>query len=190
MFIYNNNTKSFWELGSKEIAFCNNIEETFAAIRSLSNKRGNLRVPYLIIQPRLANRKEYKVCILSNPYTGEERKPFLCVHPRETSDGYAFIDKYDRTKLFEFAKHAKAMYEKNIGPLTYPLFRVDIMRLQNGKIVVNEFESLEAQVYSATFGQAKRAIEDAHTETFLADFWELELDRILHLRLRNVKNKI
>ena len=180
------------DLDSKEIAFCDSIEEIFGAIRILSNKRGNLRVPYLIIQPRLANRKEYKVCILSNPYTGEERKPFLCTHPHQIhqDDGYAFIDKYDRAKLFEFAKHAKAAYEKNIGPLTYPLFRVDFMRLQHGKMVVNEFESLEAQVYSATLGQSKRAAEDALTQQFLEEFWELELDKILNIHHRNIKNKI
>ena len=154
----------------------------------MAKRRGNLRVPYLIVQPRLANRKEYKVCILSNPYTGIEREPFLCTHPHEPSDGYAFIEKYDRTKLFQFAKHAKAIYEAKIGPLTYPLFRVDVMRLQNGKLVVNEFESLEAQVHSATLGQAKKAAQDALTEQFLQEFWELELERIVSIP-RNAKKK-
>jgi hypothetical protein len=64
------------------------------------------------------------------------------------------------------------------------------MRLQNGKMVVNEFESLEAQVYSATLGQSKRAAEDALTQQFLEEFWELELDKILNIHHRNIKNKI
>ena len=55
------------------------------------------------------------------------------------------------------------------------------MRLQNGKFVVNEFESLEALVSSATLGHGKRAVEDALTETFLKQFWELELDRIVNI---------
>ena len=125
---------------------------------------------------------------MSNPYTGEEHKPFLCTNPHESSEGHAFINTYDRSELFRFAKHAKDVYERNIGPLTYPLIRVDIMRLQNGKFVVNEFESLEAQVCSATLGQAKRAAQDALTEKFLQQFWELELDRIVNIP-RNTKTR-
>ena len=68
--------------------------------------------------------------------------------------------------------------------LTYPVFRIDIMRLQNGKLVVNEFESLEAMIQSGTIGSAKRASEDSRSETFMHAFWESELSRILESRPR------
>ena len=92
---------------SKEIDFCDSIEEIYAAIVKLASKYTNVRVSYLIIQPRLANRKEYKVCILSNPYTGQQHEPFLFIHPHESSDGRAFDNKYHHTEVFAFAKLAK-----------------------------------------------------------------------------------
>ena len=169
---------------SKEIEYCDSIEEIYAAIVKLARKDTNFRVSYLILQPRLANRKEYKVCILSDPYTEEQLEPFLCVHPHEASDGRAFDNKYHHNEVFAFAKLAKRMYEEHVSHLTYPVFRIDIMRLQNGKMVVNEFESLEAMISSATLGNAKRAFEDSRSETFMQAFWESELSRILDSRPR------
>ena len=68
----------------------------------------------------------------------------MCVNPRR--HGKAFISQYDHKPLFEFTKFAKRMYEEQVSKLVYPVFRVDITTLQNGKFVVNEFESLEADI--------------------------------------------
>ena len=156
----------------------------------LARKHTNFRVSYLIVQPRLANRKEYKVCILTDPHTGEQLEPFLCINPRESSDGRAFDNKYQHSGVFAFAKLAKRMYEEYVSPLTYPVFRIDIMRLQNGEMVVNEFESLEAMIHSGTLGTAKRAIEDSRSETFIQAFWQSELTRILESCPRKSKSLI
>ena len=147
----------------------------------MANRPENICVPYFIVQPYLANRKEYKVCILSDPYTGEVTEPFLCVNPRR--HGKAFISQYDHKPLFEFAKLAKRMYEEQVSKLVYPVFRVDIMTLQNGKLVVNEFESLEADIYSATRGQTQQAYEDSRAMQIIQNFWYNEIIRILGLPL-------
>ncbi len=119
---------------------------------------------------------------MSNPYTGEQLDPFLCIHPHESCEGRAFDDKYHHTEVFAFAKLAKRMYEEYVSPLTYPVFRIDIMRLQNGNMVVNEFESLEAMIHSGTIGSVKRGFEDSRSETFIEEFWEMALSRMLDSR--------
>ena len=109
-----------------------------------------MNVPYFIIQPRLANVKEYKVCILTNSFTGEEGKPFLCINPHPK--GKAFINPFDHTRLYEFVQRAKSLYEEKVSTLVSPILRIDIMITQFGKLVVNEFESLEAYIHAGVRG--------------------------------------
>ena len=107
---------------------------------------------------------------MSNPHTGELRKPFLCTNPHEKALGTTFISKYDLSRVYEFAKRAKRMYGKTISDLVYPIFRVDIMRMQNGKLVVNESESLEALVQSEALGSLKRQLEMIKRKLFYSSF--------------------
>ncbi len=116
---------------------------------------------------------------MTNPHTGEQDEPFLCFNPHPK--GKAFVSRYDRRPLFEFAKRAKRMYETNVSAHVHPVFRVDIMRLQRGKFVVNEFESLEALILSGASGPLQCAKEDNRTEQFLERFWELHLTLLLKL---------
>ena len=162
-----------------QIYYCKTIGEIYRYYLTLARDPANRRVLYFIVQPWLENKKEYKICILSNPHTGEEREPFLCKNPHEK--GKAFVNKYDLKPLYEFAKRAKRMYEKKVSHFVYPVFRVDVMRMQNGKYVVNEFESLEALVLSGAIGSLKRDIEDNKTQNFLLEFWKEEIIRILNL---------
>ena len=101
-----------------QLHYCRTIGEIFKYHRALSNDPANRRVPYFIVQPCLANKKEYKS--MSSPHTGELRKPFLCTNPHEK--GTAFVCKYDLSRVYEFAKRAKRMYEKNISDFVYPIF--------------------------------------------------------------------
>ena len=162
-----------------QIYYCRTIGHIYRYYRTLIHDPANRRVPYFIIQPCLANKKEYKICILSNPHTGEEREPFLCKNPHQK--GKAFVNKYDLRQLYEFAKRAKRIYEKKVSHFVYPIFRVDIMRLQNGKFVVNEFESLEALILSGSLGSLKRQVEDNYTDQFLLEYWKKEIISILNL---------
>ena len=120
---------------------------------------------------------------MSDPYKNEQVQPFLCVNPKRT-EGRSF---FANTDVLEFAKRAKRKYEELVSPLTYPVFRIDVMRLQNGKLVANEFESLEAMIDSGSRGAARKAYEDAHSETFIQCFWESELTRIIESRKKRSK---
>ena len=98
------------------------------------------------------------------------------------------MDSNDHSELFEFAKRARQSYMEKVGPLVYPILRFDIMQY-SGKMVVNEYESLEAMIFSGSRGSALKTIEDAHTEPFLHQFWISELSRIVgvqHIKKRKL----
>ena len=56
-----------------------------------------------------------------------------------------------------------------------PILRVDIMRLQNGEWVVNEFESLEA----LTDKKDSTGSQESQTATYLGNFWKLDIARMV-----------
>jgi len=176
-------------IGGKQKLLCKDIEKIYENILVLASREGNEKIPYFILQPLLTNKKEYKVCILENPYTMEVREPFLCVNPRPASIATSFVSQYDYTPLYEFAKRAKAMYESSVSDLVYPVLRVDIMRMQNGRYVVNEFESLLGSIESAARGHEKKSAEDASTAQFLELFWVDELRCIINMILGIPKNR-
>ncbi len=166
-------------LDSTEIYYCSTIGDIYRYYYVMANTPHNLRVPYFIVQPCLANKKEYKICFLTNPHTGEKYEPFLCTNPHPK--GTAFVNRHDHRRLYEFAKRAKQLYEENVSAHVHPVFRVDIMRLQRGKFVVNEFESLEALIQSGAIGPLNRAKQDTRTQQFLERFWYSQLTILLNL---------
>ena len=119
----------------------------------------------------------------------EVKDPFLCVNPRPASGSTSFVSQYDHTPLYEFAKRAKALYAASVSSLLYPVLRVDIMRMQNGRFVVNEFESLLGYIESAARGHESKSAEDSSTTQFLIVFWVDELCSILNMILGIEKSK-
>jgi hypothetical protein len=121
-------------------------------------------MPYLILQPRMINPKEVKVAWVTNPHTGCQRGPFIVVNDREKGHKYASDD-----EILNFAKYARKVYEERFPEsLTYPVFRIDIFRTQSGRFVVNEFESLEANIHISISGV------NPHLSV-IKDFWIDEL---------------
>ena len=163
------------------------IRDVYIKFRVLSLRPENQNVPYFIIQPRLANSKEYKVCILTDPFTGKVHEPFLCKNPRPK--GKAFINPFDYSRLYDFAKLAKSLYEKNVSPLVSPILRIDIMITQTGRLVVNEFESLEALISAGVRGPQQQDIQNAKTEQHLESFWFRQISNTLNLESRKRKNE-
>jgi hypothetical protein len=129
--------------------------------------------------------KEYKVCILTNPFTGEVNEPFLCKNPHPK--GKAFIDPYDLTRLYKFAKRAKSLYESEVSSLVSPILRIDIMITQSGRLVVNEFESLEAFIPAGVRGPQQNDILNSKAEQHLERFWFYQILHILHIENRKRK---
>jgi hypothetical protein len=155
---------------SKGVFFINNSIDKVMSIICRESRRTNL--PYIMLQPKLENRFEYKVMTLN-------RKPFyVCKSKNCGPNGKAFSSAPEYRELFSFVEEVvqnfKTKYPVAIvdGP-----FRVDVMIKSNGKLIVNEFESFEAAYYCKS---ATRDLEKELTVTrYCAKFWETEIDKFI-----------
>jgi hypothetical protein len=98
----------------------------------------------------------------------------LCV--RTISNYKNYIVNRSIISLFEildFAEIAIQILNRNCPQsITDGIVRVDIMEMQNKKMFVNEFESLEADYHSDGLNEAK-------VNSFLVDYWTQKLDNYL-----------
>ena len=86
--------------------------------------------------------------------------------------------KRTKNKIIEFAQACviQLLSANRDAIADAPILRVDIMRLQNGEWVVNEFESLEAVT------DKRRDItgsQESKTATYLGNFWKLDIARMV-----------
>jgi len=138
-------------------------------MRTLSRKYFG-HIPYLMIQPCMYNRKEYKVVALNNVptyiasiATGRGKKSATGVNQQFG----------DTDSLLDFAGKAIGAFRLNAPfAITDGLFRVDIFQDVTGKMVVNEFESLDANYSALTNLQMA-------THSFLIKYWENKITELL-----------
>ena len=147
---------------SQCIKFVHSIDEMKDSMRILSEKYfGNL--PYLMIQPCMYNRKEYKIVVLNN--TAVYKAGISTGSNNRSKNGInkAFAEEEE---LLQFAQTALERF-RAAAPfaITDGLFRVDIFQTITGKLVVNEFESLDAEYQSTTSGKNEA------TYSFLERYW-------------------
>jgi hypothetical protein len=120
-------------------SFCGTEQKLFDALVSASKIQQS--IPYVIVQPCLYNRKEYKVVCFN------ERAMYICnpsITGRKSKDGIC-IAFSTPSAIMEFANLAIQEAKANLPYLLCDgLFRVDIMQGGDGFCKVNEFESLEA----------------------------------------------
>ena len=106
--------------------------------------------------------------------------PFFAKNHVKARPSLAFAESVD---LFEFAKEAKAMLQSKLCLLNSPTLRVDIMRTQSGKLVVNEFESFEALICASGQTQFDGHTANTHTDTYMDtfnyDFWGEKIRQVL-----------
>ncbi len=118
--------------------------------------------------------QEYKVVIASNDY-GLELEPYIAVNHISAAGKLSF--EKDEKKIIEFAQACvnKLLSANHNAIADAPILRVDIMRLQNGEWVVNEFESLEA----LTDKRDITGSQESRTATYLGNFWKLDIARMV-----------
>jgi len=118
--------------------------------------------------------KEYKVVFAMNDY-GIELLPFTAVNHVAGTGKLAFAK--DEAQVIAFAKECVVrLLSANPNAVAYaPILRVDIMRMQNGTWVVNEFESLEA----LTAKKDHTGDQENKTSTYLVNFWKCDIARII-----------
>jgi hypothetical protein len=149
----------------QSIRFCTTYEKVFDAINMFNCKEfnGGDDIPYAIIQPRLRNRREEKITL----HNGKARTRFT-----KNTNGKVFLD---QKNLFNFAENALLKLKEVVpSTITDGLTRVDIMITDYGKIIVNEFESLEATYYSSK----TCSNEEVSTQQFLELYWVKNLNEL------------
>jgi hypothetical protein len=141
---------------SERLSFCNSGAEILRAVEISESMCGH-RMSYALLQPCLANRREYKVVVL------EGTAKYIADIAQRRSLGTPFSN---QSELMKFAEQACEILEARCrGALIHPILRVDIMESTNG-LVVNEFESIEACYSSLKFDTHQLAVQ-----SFLEEFW-------------------
>ena len=85
------------------------------------------------------------------------------------------FSKHPHVFLFDFVRRALGELKvRQPQSLLDGLVRVDVFNSSNNGLVVNEFESLEANFYS------KQHLNELMVENFLEKYWELQLARFLY----------
>jgi hypothetical protein len=164
--------KTPFQTGGKGVTSCRKATEIPSTVLALLRRDFFEEVPYAFVNEAMDTSKEIKVSFLSNPYTGEELDCFLAFNPKK-GHGRSFSDV---PSLIEFAKLARRRYMEAYGNESVcPLLRVDIFMRQDGRLVVNEFEHLEAQIVP---GGHDVNVTDPKYITFLKNFWK---DQIMHM---------
>ena len=106
--------------------------------------------------------------------TGE---PFVATNLK--NNGPDFRAFADEETVIAFAKEALLDLQKSMRGcfLPGPILRVDVMQMADGRLVVNEIESLEALLIDA---QGRRSsFTDSDVKTFLFEFWYKQLEAIV-----------
>jgi len=94
------------------------------------------------------------------------------LHSFETQSGNSYGT---QESIFKFAEQAaRCLKERVPGSIIRGMLRVDIMCREDGVLVVNEFESLEA-----FYTHKDHASRGAETEQFMIEFWIAELTKLL-----------
>jgi len=123
-----------------------------------------------MIQPCMYNRKEYKVVALNNVPTYIAS---IASGRGKKSAGGVNQQFGDTDSLLEFAGKAIGTFRLNAPfAITDGLFRVDVFQDVTGKMVVNEFESLDANYSALTHLQMA-------THSFLIKYWENKITELL-----------
>ena len=129
---------------------------------SVFNREGFEHKPTVFVQARQCANYEIKTAIVTDPFTGKET---IITCPKPGGNGRS----YRGEELTAFVKYAKARYMEEFGAKSViPLLRVDVFLRQDGELVVNEFEHMEAQVDGSEAG-------------LLYAFWKSQVKHMLSL---------
>ena len=138
-----------------QLRYVNNFKDLKEVItQNYNSQETGLSVPYCIIQPKLKNGKEYKVVCLNH------KASHIKIKNNHISTGFS-----NSEELHKFAEDSIQLLEDELhSTILNGLVRVDIMLRNDGKMIVNEFESLEAEF-------VKSAITDNCVVTFIENYW-------------------
>jgi len=150
--------------------FCRSHEKIFNRVAD-AKERFDPLIPYVMLQPCMANKNEDKVVLVGlKPYYIADKR----INPRHGRKSA------DEATLFEFAVQVVTLLkQRDPNFIADGLVRVDIFCNGQGRLVVNEIESLEAN-YSKQPNELQMQVTNALTK-----YWE----NILHRCLLTYTNK-
>jgi hypothetical protein len=118
--------------------------------------------PYIMIQPCLSNKREYKVITIPS------QDIIYIASAKGTGHAYSLAP---HERILNIAKET-VQYFKTSCPhaITHQLFRVDILQTRDNKLVVNEVESIDAN-FVPNFGRSFHA-KPHHSNIKLNRSWK------------------
>jgi hypothetical protein len=166
-FIENNDEGCGWVLkapyttGGFSVRYPKNLEAIFNCLFKATHDYFG-RIPYMMLQPCMKNKHEYKVVVL------HEKPAFVSYNYKNSGSKRVAFSKYPFDDILQFAGIAVARLKKNCPEaITEGLIRVDIFQNKEKQFIVNEFESLDAN-YQANDGDMTK---DSETAEILKIFW-------------------
>ena len=142
------------------------IDRLFEYLYNWVFKSESARVyPYIMVQPCLSNKREYKVITIPS------QDIIYIASAKGTGHAYSIAP---HERILNFAKET-VQYFKTSCPhaITHQLFRVDILQTRDNKLVVNEFESIDAN-FVPNFGRSFHANTSSleyQVKSFVETFW-------------------
>jgi hypothetical protein len=152
---------------NRKVTFVKTIEAIVCAIANISELvfSGMIQdCDYVMIQPKMFNNYEYKVACFGM------RAQYIA--ERKRASGKSSYRIFSDAAVMDFAEHAIAtLAETNPAAILDGLVRVDIFRTSSNppRLVVNEFESLEAR-YNSTIGT-----NESDMDTDLTGYWFVKI---------------
>lgn len=150
------------------VEYCSSEDDIFAAL-SMACANFGQRISYAMLQPCMKNKKEYKVV-----YYKYGAKYVATIKQKHTNE--RAFSTHPHEFLFTFANNAvMALSIANSCFLEDGVLRIDIFQTASNRLVVNEFESLEACIYSSEHGP------ELHAKEWAKGFWYEQLKDALSL---------
>ena len=153
--------KAPYTTGGSSVRYPKSLEGIFKCIFKATHDYFG-RIPYIMLQPCMKNKHEYKVVVL------HEKPAFVSYNYKNSGSKRTAFSKYPFTDILCFAKTAVERLKINCPEaITEGLIRVDIFMNEKKNFIVNEFESLDAN-YQANDGDMTK---DSETAEILKMFW-------------------
>ena len=126
--------------------------------------------PYVMLQPYLLNRKEYKVVVFDG------KAQYIATSAKRR--GERSFAKDNLEALLNFAEYAVMMLKEKSDDIDCEgIIRVDIMQSNSSHMIVNEFESLEACIWSS----GRCVNQEGIMLRYQAAFWRTQLLKFIPL---------
>jgi hypothetical protein len=140
-------------------AILNHIRTVVGKIDGVSKQPSCYEIPYMMLQRRLIDHSEVKLVFLDKEYSHSVRSNTTCMSFKGTTQEELVTF---GNSVFEILK----MHEHRF--IFDGLFRIDVFKTEDGKLVVNELESLEAEYFGSD-------VEEARVAEFLKSYWEKKI---------------